>query len=43
MMVAPLLDRCAALIEAAPSKRGPEDGFWVRLVEAEDILSRNIK
>jgi transcriptional regulator with XRE-family HTH domain len=43
MMVAPLPDRCAALIEAAPSRRGPEEGFWVHLVEAEDIPSRKLK
>ncbi len=41
LMVAPLPDRCAALIEVAPSRRGPEEGFWVRLVE--DLPSRNIK
>jgi transcriptional regulator with XRE-family HTH domain len=43
MMVAPLPDRCAALIEAAPSRRGAEEGFWVRLIEAEEIPARNLK
>ena len=43
MMVAPLPDRCAALIEVAPSRGRPEEGFWFRLVEAEDIPSRNIR
>jgi transcriptional regulator with XRE-family HTH domain len=36
-MVAPLPDRVAALIEFAPSRRGPEGGFSVRLVGMEDM------
>jgi transcriptional regulator with XRE-family HTH domain len=37
VMAAPLPDRLAALIEFAPSKRGAESGFWVRLVRLKDM------
>jgi transcriptional regulator with XRE-family HTH domain len=36
VMIAPLPERIAALIEFVPSKRGPEGGFWVHLVGFED-------
>jgi transcriptional regulator with XRE-family HTH domain len=36
-MVAPLPERIAALIEFAPSKKGPEGGFWVHLIGLEDM------
>jgi|SRR5215469_5038173 len=36
-MVAPLPDRIAAIIEFAPSRRGPEGGFWVHPVGFEDM------
>jgi hypothetical protein len=36
-MLAPLPERIAALIEFAPSKRGPEDGFWVHPITLEDM------
>jgi hypothetical protein len=36
-MVAPLPERIAALIEFAPSRRGPEGGFRVHLVGLEDM------
>jgi transcriptional regulator with XRE-family HTH domain len=38
-MIAPLPDRLAALIEFAPSKRGAEGGFWVRLVRLKDVIA----
>jgi transcriptional regulator with XRE-family HTH domain len=36
-MIAPLPEGIAALIEFAPSKRGPEGGFWVHLMGLEDM------
>jgi len=36
-MIAPLPDRLAALIEFAPSKRGAEGCFWVRLVRLKEM------
>jgi transcriptional regulator with XRE-family HTH domain len=36
-IMAPLLDRYAAIIEFAPSKRGAAEGFWVELVGLEDM------
>ncbi len=38
-MIAPLPDRLAALIEFAPSKRGAEGGFRVRLVRLKDMAA----
>jgi hypothetical protein len=36
-ILAPLPERIAALIEFAPSKRGTEDGFWLRPVTLADM------
>jgi transcriptional regulator with XRE-family HTH domain len=36
-IIAPLLDRDAAIIEFAPSKRGAAEGFWVELISLQDI------
>ena len=36
-LLAPLPERIAALIEFAPSKRGPEGGFWVRPVTLAEM------
>jgi transcriptional regulator with XRE-family HTH domain len=36
-MIAPLPERIAALIEFAPSKKGPEGGFWVHLIGPEGM------
>jgi transcriptional regulator with XRE-family HTH domain len=36
-MIAPLQERIAAIIEFAPSRRGPEGGFTVHLVGLEDM------
>ncbi len=37
VMIAPLPDRLAAITEFAPSRRGPQGGFWVRLVLLNDM------
>jgi len=36
-IIAPLLDRYAAIIEFAPSGRGAAEGFWVELIGLEDM------
>lgn len=36
-ILAPLLDRDAAIIEFAPSKRGATEGFWVKLIGLQDV------
>jgi transcriptional regulator with XRE-family HTH domain len=36
-IIAPLLDRYAAMIEFAPSRRGAAEGFWVELIGLETM------